>query len=176
MTSIAWFGPGTFWRRGKIPNRLTAWPRAWENCGHCPLRLLTELHNLKTSHSTSMVSPSFFYVPHKVMLFCLLLNETFALRVGLWQLERQLWVLHLAPEDGCNWNCWFPTLQNVNHEFCKKVGDCRQWPKVYDLCHTQTRAILACPCVFWLENVQKCATISDTSGHCLGDCTLTSKQ
>ena len=102
-----------------------------------------------------MVSPSFFYVPPKVMLFCLLLNETFALRLGLWQLERQLWVPHLALEDGCNWNCWFPMLQNVNQEFCKIVGDCRQWPKVYNLCHTQTVLFLHVPVFFDLCNVQK---------------------
>ena len=43
----------------------------------------------------------------------------------------------------------------------------RQWPEVYDLCHTK-RVLFSHVSVFSdYHNVQKRATISDTSGHCL---------
>ena len=51
----------------------------------------------------------------------------------------------------------------------------RQWPEVYDLCHTShaKRVRFSHVRVFSdSRNVQKCATKSDTLGHCLlGPCT-----
>ena len=58
-----------------------------------------------------------------VRLFSPLLDERFSLGIGMWRLWRPTLVQHLALEDGCNENCGFPTLQNVNREFQKKFGD-----------------------------------------------------
>ena len=72
--------------------------------------LQTASSTLNKSNSASMVSPSFFYVPHKIRLFSLLPNEQFALGLQLWRLEKRLCVHHLAAEDGCNRSCRLTTL------------------------------------------------------------------
>ena len=59
--------------------------------------------------------------------------------------------------------CW-PGQNALSHRFQKSAqGDChdrrgrctRQFPEVYDLCHTFLRAILACPCVLLLAQRAK---------------------
>ena len=56
--------------------------------------------------------------------------------------------------------------------FCifEKSGKKRQWPEVYDLCHTLLKRVRFAHVrvCFHSRNVQKRATKSDTSGHCLG--------
>ena len=56
-----------------------------------------------TVHLEANSISQFLYVPHDVRLFSLL-NEKFALGLGLCRLGRWLWVQHLAAEDECNWN------------------------------------------------------------------------
>ena len=78
--------------------------------------------------------PIFLLQNPKVLIYCVSVHQCFPLCKVWWSKD----------------NFWL------------KATSSRQWPGVYDLCHTflhfalvKQRAILACPCVFWLEQRAK---------------------
>ena len=84
-----------------------------KTCSCCPLFFADCTAHFKEIKVCINGFSQFLYVPNKVRLFSFLLNERFALGLGLWRLGRRSWAQHLSADDGRNGNCGFPTLRNV---------------------------------------------------------------
>ena len=93
-----------------------------ETCGRRPHFFTDSTVHFKEIKVCINGFSQFLYVPNEVRLFSFLLNERFALGLGLWRLGRRSWAQHLAADDGRNGNCGFPTLRNVKSGNLEKFG------------------------------------------------------